>query len=106
VIPTENQVTLSYSKTPLDWFFYSLTAIGIGLCVFWRRKGDMVYPSERPGRWLVPSSAGPIEVESSPVESEEIEPDPVESALIEPSADETTITDAPATVEPPPTPDR
>ncbi len=52
VIPTENQVTLSYSKTPLDWFFYSLTAIGIALCVVWRRRGDMVFASERPGRTL------------------------------------------------------
>jgi hypothetical protein len=25
VIPTDTEVTLSYSKTPLDWFFYSLT---------------------------------------------------------------------------------
>jgi hypothetical protein len=54
VIPTENQVTLSYSKTPLDWFFYSLTALGIALCVYWRRKGDMVFPSDRPGRRLAP----------------------------------------------------
>jgi hypothetical protein len=120
VIPTENQVTLSYSKTPLDWFFYSLTAIGIGLCVFWRRRGDMVYPSERPGRWLAPTSVGPIEIESSPVESERLEPEriepgpvesermesPVESERIEPSADEPTGTDAPATVESPATHDR
>jgi hypothetical protein len=48
VIPTSNEVTLSYSKTPLDWFFYSLTAIGIALCVYWRRRGDVEYPSDRP----------------------------------------------------------
>jgi hypothetical protein len=49
VIPTENQVTLTYSKTPLDWFFYSLTLFGIALCFYWRRKGDVVYASDRPG---------------------------------------------------------
>ena len=48
VIPTENQVTLTYSKTPLDWFFYSLTLVGIALCFYWRRKGDIVYPGDRP----------------------------------------------------------
>jgi hypothetical protein len=48
VIPTENQVKLTYSKTPLDWFFYSVTLFGIALCVYWRRKGDMVFPSDRP----------------------------------------------------------
>jgi hypothetical protein len=48
VVPTANEVTLSYAKTPLDWFFYSLTIFGIGLCVYWRRRGDVVYDSERP----------------------------------------------------------
>ena len=56
VIPTENQVELTYSKTTLDWFFYSLTAFGIGLCFYWRRRGDLVYPSEQP-RWGAASSA-------------------------------------------------
>jgi hypothetical protein len=62
VIPTENEVTLSYSKTPLDWFFYSLTLVGIALCFFWRRKGDIVYASDRPD-W---GSGSTIEPESEP----------------------------------------
>jgi hypothetical protein len=57
VIPTDNEVTLSYSKTPLDWFFYSLTLFGIGLCFYWRRKGDVVYAGERP-RWGTAPDAG------------------------------------------------
>jgi len=59
VVPTSNQVTLSYSKTPLDWFFYALTAVGIGLCVYWRRKGDVEYDSDRPSWRRRP--AGPLE---------------------------------------------
>ena len=49
VVPTSNEVVLTYSKTTLDWIFYSLTFIGIVLCFYWRRRGDMVFPSDRPG---------------------------------------------------------
>ena len=49
VVPTDTEVTLTYdARTALDWFFYLLTAVGIGLCVLWRRQGDLVYPSDRP----------------------------------------------------------
>ena len=60
VIPTENQVELTYSKTSLDWFFYSLTIIGIGLCFYWRRKGDLVYTSDRPS-WGRATSPTPVD---------------------------------------------
>lgn len=58
VVPTENQVTLSYSKTTLDWFFYSLTLLGIAFCVVLWRRGDVVYPSERPD-WRTAEPAPP-----------------------------------------------
>ncbi len=49
VVPTDNEVTLTYdARTALDWFFYILTLVGIGLCVLWRRQGDVDYPDERP----------------------------------------------------------
>ncbi len=49
VVPTSNEVKLSYgARTALDWFFYALTALGIVMCVVMRRRGDLVYPSERP----------------------------------------------------------
>jgi len=53
VIPTSNDVTLTYGRDALDWFFYALTALGIGLCFVWRRRGDLVYASERPD-WRPP----------------------------------------------------
>jgi len=71
VIPTENQVTLTYSKTPLDWFFYALTAIGIGLCVFWRRRGDVEYPSERPSWRSAPIDREPA-AHAEPRHDEEV----------------------------------
>ena len=48
VVPTSNEVELTYSKTPLDWFFYGLTFFGIALCFYWRRRGDVRYDSDRP----------------------------------------------------------
>jgi hypothetical protein len=58
VVPTDTEVKLTYSKTPLDWFFYSLTILGIVLCFYWRRRGDVVYAGERPDwRRSLPTAA-------------------------------------------------
>ena len=57
VVPTSNEVVLTYSKTTLDWFFYSLTFIGIALCFYWRRRGDMVFAGDRPS-WSPPHEPG------------------------------------------------
>jgi hypothetical protein len=48
VIPTSNDVSLTYDRSSLDLFFYGLTALGIGLCLLWRRRGDMVLRGEFP----------------------------------------------------------
>jgi hypothetical protein len=49
VVPTSNDVTLSYdSRSMLDWFFYLLTAVGIALCFLWRRLGDVEHADVRP----------------------------------------------------------
>jgi hypothetical protein len=66
VIPTDNQVELTYSKTTLDWFFYSLTIFGIGLCFYWRRRGDVVYASDRPD-WGRPTTPDPNQVSATAV---------------------------------------
>ena len=75
VVPTSNQVTLSYSKTPLDWFFYGLTFLGIALCFYWRRRGDVRYDGDRPS-WAAPAIAGTDAAAESAVapESEPAEP--------------------------------
>jgi hypothetical protein len=65
VIPTDTEVTLRYAKTTWDWFFYTLTVLGIGLCVFWRRRGDVVYASERPS-WGRPVDEPFPEVDDDP----------------------------------------
>ncbi len=67
VVPTSNTVKLTYSKTPLDWFFYGLTFFGIALCFFWRRRGDVRYDSDRPS-WRRPVAVqSPGVIDPSPV---------------------------------------
>ena len=48
VVPTSNDVSLTYERSGLDWFFYALTLGGIVLCFYWRRRGDVVYPDGHP----------------------------------------------------------
>ncbi|NND74659.1 MAG: hypothetical protein HKN44_06590 [Ilumatobacter sp.] len=48
VIPTSDEVRLTYDRSTLDWFFYALTALAIGLCVLWRRRGDLDMRGESP----------------------------------------------------------
>ncbi len=49
VIPTQENVELTYDvRSNLDWFFYFLTLVGIGLCFLWRRQGDIVHEGPEP----------------------------------------------------------
>ena len=41
VVPTSNEVSLTYSRTGLDWVTVLLSLAGIGLCIRWRRDGDL-----------------------------------------------------------------
>jgi len=47
---------MQYQKSSLDWMFYGLTVLGIGLCFFWRRRGDLQYAGEFPG-WSASSDS-------------------------------------------------
>ena len=84
VIPTSNDVTLNYGRNALDWFFYALTALGIGLCFVLRRRGDVVYASERPD-WRPPQDDVPEE--STTNASDVLEVDPTPLFLPEPLGD-------------------
>lgn len=48
VVPTTNEVRLSYGRSGLDVFAYLLTGLGIVALFVWRRRGDVVFPSTRP----------------------------------------------------------
>ena len=61
VIPTENHVELEYGRTPIDYLSILLTFVGIGLCFWWRREGDIVHagptPDVRPSSMTSTTSA-------------------------------------------------
>ncbi len=48
VVPTSTHVHLHYETSTSDKFFYLLTIVGIGLLVFWRRRGDVVHANTHP----------------------------------------------------------
>jgi hypothetical protein len=49
VVPTGTHVELHYGRTTTDYATLAMTLIGIGLCVLWRRRGDVVYAGPTPG---------------------------------------------------------
>jgi hypothetical protein len=54
VVPTDTHVEMRYGRSTVDYLAIVLTVIGIGLCVVWRRRGDLVFASEMPAgfaRW-------------------------------------------------------
>ena len=58
VVPTDTTVELSYGRSAIDYITMLLTLIGIGLCVYWRRVGDVVHADTVPV-WHAPQPAAP-----------------------------------------------
>lgn len=48
VVPTSNEVTLTFERSALDIVAYLMTAVGIGLCFVWRRLGDVRHATPSP----------------------------------------------------------
>lgn len=40
VVPTADEVVLSFERSRTDWVFSALSFGGVALCVYWRRRGD------------------------------------------------------------------
>jgi hypothetical protein len=49
VVPTSNDVHLTYGRSAIDIGAYVLTLIGIALLFVWRRRGDVVHVGPTPG---------------------------------------------------------
>lgn len=48
VVPTDTHVELGYGRTMADWLTILATLFGVGLCVFWRRRGDVQHVADVP----------------------------------------------------------
>jgi hypothetical protein len=48
VVPTDTRVELSFGRSTVDYLTIALTLIGIGLCVWWRIRGDVRHAAEVP----------------------------------------------------------
>jgi hypothetical protein len=55
VVPTDTSVELTYGRSLIDHVSVLLTLVGIGLCVWWRREGDLDFDG-------TPSEAGAMPV--------------------------------------------
>ena len=58
VVPTSTHVEMHFARSASDYITILLTIVGVGLCVVWRRRGDMEFDSEQPGL-LFGRAAGP-----------------------------------------------
>ena len=59
VVPTENEVRLSFERSSSDLFFYVLTLLGIGMLIFLRIRGDAdLEPAVAAPRERTATSAG------------------------------------------------
>ncbi len=72
VVPTDTHVELGYGRTMVDWLTILATLFGIGLCVFWRRRGDVRHLAEVP----VPFAGPP-----APIAAEQADPTDQSSAV-------------------------
>ncbi len=48
VVPEADHVELHYGRSGVDYLTVMLTLIGIGLCFFWRKVGDVRHAGETP----------------------------------------------------------
>ena len=78
VVPTANDVELTYGRSNVDWMFTLLTVVGIGLCIFWRVRGDVRHVSDVPvfGQAAEPAWMPPpeVEVDDDPWDPHRFEP--------------------------------
>ena len=83
VVPTDTHVELGYGRTMADWLTILATLFGIGLCVFWRRRGDVQHLADVPASFAaggIPRRADQT-VHASTVESHDSNDDTTGEAL-------------------------
>jgi hypothetical protein len=76
VVPTSKNVTMTYSRSSLDWFFYALTLFGIALCFYWWRRGDVQYDEPAADAVAAQPTLNPVWPDPSPDTTAELERPP------------------------------
>ena len=59
VVPTSEHVEMKFEHGFSDYITVLATLAGIGLCVFWRRQGDLEFDGEMPGALFARPGSGP-----------------------------------------------
>ncbi len=77
VVPTSTEVEMYFARTGADWLFSFGGLAGIGLCIFWWRRGDELFESGADTD-LQPDSGPELEPEPDP----EPDPDPDPDSLV------------------------
>jgi len=100
VVPTANDVHLTYERSQLDNFAYILTFIGIGLLIFMRFRGDVRHANTHP----FGSNTGPTEFLWDDWEppSEEMLVDPTPPDLLRPDPEDSLEAESSHWEAPPP----
>ena len=69
VVPRDTSVQLSYDRSATDYLTMLMTLIGVGLCVLWRRQGDVRHAGELPaGFGVAPPPEDRIEQAGEPAD--------------------------------------
>lgn len=72
VVPRDTTVELTYDRSATDYATILLSLIGVGMCVYWRRRGDVEHPSPLPAGFGAASPL-PDAVPSTPADADEPE---------------------------------
>jgi hypothetical protein len=105
VVPTSNDVHLTYERSNLDYFAYLLTFIGIGFLIFMRIRGDVRHANAHP--FGNTPGAGDFEWDDWEVDPEPAMVDPTPSEAWQPDLAADSLVwappaaDAPADTRPP-----
>ncbi len=67
VVPTENEVELTYGREPIEWLAYALTLLGIGLAIWLARRPPVARPL------ATPRSTSNLPATTAPADDDQLE---------------------------------
>lgn len=80
VVPESTHVELRYGRSMVDYLTVLLTLIGIGLCVYWRKVGDVQHADVVPAGFGAASFGDPVAGPVRPIDDWSLRPTPAAPA--------------------------